>query len=196
MPDGDILIHAGDVTNVGEEHGVRDFVNWFAKQPHKHKIFIAGNHDWWFEESLRSEIAMMIPPEIHYLQDEALELEGLKFWGTPQTPRFMDWAFNRDRGPEIARYYKHIPLDTDILISHGPPFGILDNAAANHHVGCEELLKKVKKMNPKLHVFGHIHEDGGRQEVKGETTFVNASVLNEHYKISFPAQVFTLKGGN
>jgi Icc-related predicted phosphoesterase len=111
---------------------------------------------------------------MYYLLDEELELEGLKFYGSPYQPEFCNWAFNLPRGPQLARKWAKIPDDTDVLITHGPPGGILDRVAGGELVGCNDLRKRVKEINPKLHVFGHIHEAYG-WHWEDKTIFVNAA---------------------
>ncbi len=182
LPEGDILFHMGDVSNVGTESGIIDFLNWFEKLDVQYKIFIAGNHDFFFEKESESIIKELIPPSIIYLNDSGIEINGKYIWGSPIQPWFFDWAFNRKRGEEILEHWKLIPKNTDILLTHGPPFGILDQTLSGKSVGCEELMKEVDKIKPKIHAFGHIHEAYGIQE-KEECTFVNASVLNFNYKL-------------
>lgn len=182
VPDGDILIHCGDVTRGGTKEQVLDFLEWFAEQKHAHKIFVAGNHDFFFEETDLKKIRRIIRKEIIYLNDSSIEIKGVKFWGSPITPCFNNWAFNRNRGAEIKKHWDLIPNDTDVLITHGPPFGILDETVYGKRTGCEELLLRVYHVKPKFHIFGHIHEDYG-SFTKGETTFVNASVLDDWYEM-------------
>lgn len=177
---GDLLIHAGDVSARGTESEVLDFLNWFKKQPYRYKIFIAGNHDWFFEMESLELIRSVIPNDVIYLNDSGVCIEGFTIWGSPIQPTFFDWAFNRERGDEIDRHWQLIPKNVDILITHGPPFGILDKTIRGQAVGCEMLLKKINEIKPKLHVFGHIHEGYGLLD-KENTTFVNASVLNLRY---------------
>ena len=106
----------------------------------------------------------------------------MKIWGSPVTPTFFNWAFNVDRGKAIEKYWNMIPIDTDILLTHGPVKGILDRTISDINAGCEDLLNTVKKVKPKFHLFGHIHEAYGKEKVK-ETTFVNGSLLNEKYEL-------------
>lgn len=156
IPDGDVLIHAGDLTPRGHEKDIKDVNEWLGTLPHKHKIMIAGNHDFQFEinpVNARSWIT-----NAHYLCDESLTLDGVKFYGSPWQPRFFDWAFNKDRGAPLKAIWDKIPLDTDVLITHGPPHGILDLTFDKIKAGCEELLLAVQRIKPKVHVFGHIHE--------------------------------------
>ncbi|WP_445711663.1 metallophosphatase domain-containing protein [Flavobacterium sp.] len=177
---GDILIHAGDVSVRGTESEVLDFLNWFKKQPYTYKIFIAGNHDWFFEKESQEYIKSIIPKDVIYLNDSGVCIEGVNIWGSPIQPTFFNWAFNRARGKEIDAHWQLIPNNTDILITHGPPFGVLDKIIKGQTVGCEMLLDKVREIKPKLHVFGHIHEAYGLHKHE-EVTYSNASVLNVKY---------------
>ena len=182
IPDGDILIHAGDVSKSGRPEQIQDFLDWFTNQKFRYKIFVAGNHDFFFDNAHVDVIGKMIPKEVIYLNDSGVEIEGFKIWGSPITPWFNDWAFNRERGEEIKKHWDLIPDDTDILITHGPAFGILDETVYGKRTGCEELLLRVYQVKPKYHIFGHIHEDYG-SFTKGETTFINASVLDDWYEM-------------
>jgi Icc-related predicted phosphoesterase len=187
VPDGDILIHAGDATTVGNFEQIAAFSRWFANLPHKHKVFIAGNHDWLFETD-NNFARSLLDKSIIYLQDSFIEIEGLKIYGSPWQPRFYDWAFNLNRGAELAEKWKLIPKDTDILITHGPPFGILDEVPRKFFVentGCEELRKVVEIIKPKLHIFGHIHCGYGQTEQFG-VKFINASNCDEEYNPTQP----------
>ena len=190
VPDGDLLIHAGDATIRGTQTEVEEFLEWFSSLPHKHKVFVAGNHDWLFETNNRFGRHLVANTKIIYLQDSFTQIEGLKFYGSPFQPRFFDWAFNLNRGAELAEKWKLIPADIDILITHGPPNGILDEVPRKYWVentGCEELLKRVEEISVlgklKLHVFGHIHCGYGQTEKFG-VKFVNASNCDENYEPS------------
>lgn len=179
VPEGDILLHAGGLTGHGSLSDVRRVNRWLEGLPHRHKVVIAGNHDFCFErepEAARAEITAA-----HYLQDEALELEGIKIYGSPWQPRFCDWAFNLDRGPALARVWARIPEDTDVLITHGPPAGQGDRTFDGRGVGCADLAERLSIVRPRLHLFGHIHEAFGvtRDE---HTTYVNASICDLHYQ--------------
>jgi len=181
VPDGDVLIHAGDATISGDYFEVATFAEWFQSQPHRHKIFVAGNHDWLFDFSRSPELAEPLITDFgHYLKDSMVEIEGVKFYGSPWQPRFCDWAFNMDRGAAIRRYWDRIP-PCDVLITHGPPWGILDYVKLGEpHLGCEELLKAVGRTKPRFHVFGHIHGGYGEWQLNG-TRFINASICDESY---------------
>ena len=180
VPDGDILIHAGDATLNGTEIETENFLAWFSALPHKYKIFVAGNHDWLYEKKNRRARLLTAAYKIEYLQDSAIEIDGLKIYGSPWQPRFYDWAFNLNRGAEIGEKWKLIPPNTDVLITHGPPHGILDETPRGDLAGCEELIKRVAEIRPRLHVFGHIHQGYGSLEKFG-VRFVNASVCDESY---------------
>lgn len=193
VPAGDILIHSGDATVRGTVDEIIWFNEWFSKLPHRHKVFVAGNHDWLFESNNRLA-RTLLDSSIHYLEDSSVEIENLKIYGSPWQPRFFDWAFNLTRGAELAEKWKLISADTDILITHGPPHGILDEVLTQYGVenaGCEELRKRVEQIRPRLHVFGHIHCGYGRTEKFG-VNFINASTCNESYEPTNPAVVIDL----
>ncbi|HEY1024467.1 MAG TPA: metallophosphatase domain-containing protein [Sphingobacteriaceae bacterium] len=192
LPPADMIIHAGDISKDGSERSTADFLNWFSALDYRHKIFIAGNHDFFFEEETDNYIKKVVPDNIIYLNDSGVTIDGINIWGSPVTPRFFDWAFNRDRGKEIDRHWNLIPESTDILITHGPPNGILDYIQPGYHVGCEDLQKRVKKTKPLLHVFGHIHGAYG-QYSNGKTTFINASIVDEQYEIKNPPILFDVR---
>ena len=180
---GDVLVHCGDFTRHGEIEDVEDFAQFIAAQHFKYKIVIAGNHDWCFEDERKAEaVACLDYYGIYYLNDSGIELEGIKFWGSPIQPAFSNWAFNRKRGEEIRRHWNLIHKDTDILITHGPAFGILDECYDGVKVGCEALLEVIENIKPKIHAFGHIHEEYGVHEYNG-TIFVNACSLDEYYQV-------------
>jgi Icc-related predicted phosphoesterase len=190
VPDGDILIHAGDATIRGTIDEIVFFSDWFARLPHRHKIFVAGNHDWLFQ--INNRLARtLLDDEIIYLQDSMVEIEGLKIYGSPWQPWFFDWAFNLPRGAPLAEKWKLIPGDTEVLITHGPPFGILDFPPGETSVGCEMLRLRVEEIRPKLHVFGHIHHSYGTKEKFG-VKFVNASICDEAYEPTNAPPVFDL----
>lgn len=182
LPKADILIHAGDVSRTGTEYEIKDFLNWFSSQDYKYKVFIAGNHDFYFDSKTIEEINSMLKNNEYYLCNSGITIEGINIWGSPITPIFFDWAFNKDRGEEISKYWGMIPNNTDVLVTHGPPLGMLDCTYDNLNVGCEDLRNRVKAIKPKYHLFGHIHEGYGMY-FDGTTTYVNGSILNERYCI-------------
>jgi Icc-related predicted phosphoesterase len=172
VPDGDVLVHAGDITRKGELDTVEDFDRWLGTLPHRHKVVVCGNHDFCFQEqphAARSRITNAV-----YLEDESVTIAGLNVYGSPWQPWFGGWAFNLARGPEIAAVWAKIPAGTDVLVTHGPPAGVLDRTVRGEAAGCADLLARVWEVRPFLHVFGHIHEAAGRADIDG-VTFVNAS---------------------
>ena len=189
LPEGDMLLHCGDFSTRGSLNEFISFFGWFKNQPFKHKVFIAGNHDGSLELDRNFALSLIKDTHVVYLENSLVELEGLKIYGSPVTPLYGNWAFMKNRGKDIRRYWQFIPQDLDILITHGPPYGILDFTARGVHAGCEDLEDIVGRVKPKLHLFGHIHEQAG-QEVKGETTFINASVLDHRYQLNGLIQTF------
>jgi Icc-related predicted phosphoesterase len=189
LPGGDLLIHAGDISSMGYKHEIQQFCKWFnGLDNYTNKIFIAGNHDWGFQDhpSQTKEIIDFYK-NITYLQDQ-IDMIGentedmIKVWGSPWQPEFYNWAFNLPRnGTELEGKWGLIPNDTDILITHGPAWGYVDKIFGNQTpLGCELLTSKIKEIKPKIHVCGHIHSAYG-YVFDGDTHFINASVLGEGY---------------
>jgi len=179
-----IIVHSGDISYRGRKWEVEEFIEWYSGLPFKNKIMIAGNHDFLFENSpeVAKDILDRIGPGIIYLNDSGVELEGLKFWGSPVTPWFHNWAFNRV-GEKINEHWDLIPTDVNILITHGPPYLTLDATKSGLRVGCPELANKIKDLSDlKVHVFGHIHEAEGIVEKNG-VIYVNATILDLYYEV-------------
>lgn len=192
LPGGDLLIHAGDFMNSGwNEMEAMMFFKWFDEiDSYDTKVLIAGNHDRWMQnESEEAKGILTGYKTIDYLQDDWLELwlneddSQIKIYGSPWQPEFFNWAFNLPRnGEEMKARWDAIPHDTDILVTHGPPFGHLDIPGGQSiRVGCEMLRHRVDEIHPKIHVFGHIHGGWGHY-FNGHTHFFNASVLDESYR--------------
>lgn len=180
LGEGDILVHCGDVSNMGRTHEIKEFLDWFSNTPFTHKVFIAGNHDFGFE------MATTIAPEyvekgVHYLFDSSVEIDGIKFYGSPWQPEFYNWAFNLKRGKELADKWALIPTDVDILITHGPAYRMLDHTISGGMVGDEDLFNRIIEVKPKIHACGHIHWAFG-QKTFNDVDFINAAVLNERYE--------------
>lgn len=189
---GDLLIVAGDLTGRDTLYEYSKFFEWLANQQYRKKILIAGNHDGMLEKRSAKEVAHelcgMGADNFEYLCDSGCEFEGYKIWGSPWTPTFLDWHFMKERGAPIREKWDLIPEDTDILITHGPPFGILDQVVISSRgrgkekfAGCEELREAMFRIKPKLHVFGHIHSQGGKQVDLVTTICVNAAIMDEDY---------------
>jgi len=194
LEDADIIIHAGDISNMGRDTEIYDFCDWFSSlRQYKHKIFIAGNHDWGFElEPIDSTRIVRAFPNITYLQDSSVTVEGLKIYGSPWQPEFCRWAFNLPRnGEQIEEKWNAIPNDTDILITHGPAWGMLDIAPGNLRVGCEILTEKIKNSKVRTHICGHIHCSYG-EAMRDWTHYINAATLNERYEVQNPPIIFEI----
>ncbi len=171
VPDGDILVHTGDLTLHGSLEDVEEFNRWLGTLPHAHKLVIAGNHDFCFQQQPAEARARLTSAT--YLEDSGCEIASLRFYGSPWTLTFFDWAFMLPEDELLAKW-EQIPAPLDVLMTHGPPHGILDRTNRNEHAGSVTLLQRVQEVKPRLHVFGHIHEAAGRMESEG-ITFINAS---------------------
>ena len=191
LPGGDVLIHSGDFMHTGyyKQEAV-EFFEWFENiKGYTHKILIAGNHDRLMEDEPDYMRGLLTGyKDITYIEDEWVELHGyvekpVKIWGSPWQPEFYNWAFNLPRnGIEIAEKWSLIPDDVDILVTHGPAFGVLDTVTSTSmNLGCEKLTERLSVVKPKLHSFGHIHGGSGYR-FNGDTHSFNASSLNERYK--------------
>jgi Icc-related predicted phosphoesterase len=174
----------------GELSTIEDFSDWLSGLPHKNKLIISGNHDWCFERvHQKKQARALIEKSATYLENNDIVINGIKFWGSPITPFFHAWSFNVHRGEAIAKVWSQIPDDTNVLITHGPPYGILDEAPRHsfavggyENVGCQDLLERVLELpNLKAHLFGHIHASHNIKIEYG-IQFVNASSCNEQYQ--------------
>jgi Icc-related predicted phosphoesterase len=191
LPGGDLLIHSGDISSLGRKSEVERFVKWFNDiDNYTNKVFIAGNHDMTFdrEQLLRDKLAYFegkteydtecaegkpdwlkellgihLRPNVSYLENSDVTIDGIKIWGSPVTPSFgYGWAFNKDRGYDINEVWNTIPMDTDIVITHGPIYGYCDRTSREGlNVGCADLYHRLNEVKPQLHFSGHIHEAYG-----------------------------------
>lgn len=183
LPEGDVLVHAGDMTGRGEESAVAAFGAWFRRQPHPHKVLVAGNHDFLFERDPARARELVEGDGVHYLEDAGVEILGRRFWGSPWQPWFHDWAFNLERGAPLAERWALIPEGTEVLVTHGPPMGVLDVVArGGRAVGCEALADRMGELDVSLHVFGHIHEATGHVVDPEGRVAVNASTCTLAYR--------------
>ena len=191
IPDGDVFIHAGDFTSCGELTDIARFNAFLGKLPHKHKIVIAGNHDFAFER--QPTLARSILTNCLYLQDSETIIDGVRIYGSPWQPWFNDWAFNLQRGPEIKAKWDQIPDDVQILVTHGPALGhgdeVLRPSGGSERVGCEDLLAAIQRIKPAYQVFGHVHEGYGITQ-EGPTTCINACMCDDMYNPVNPPIVF------
>lgn len=191
VPPCDVLLHAGDFSGMGQIHEIKAFLEWFNKQPAKHKIFISGNHDF-LDESMPAMFKSIVEeyPGVTYLRDEMVEIEGIKIYGRPWVPRYYDWAFMCDKGsPKMLSTLSIVPK-CDILLTHGPAYGINDEVNGEH-VGCEDLLNELERIQPQVLVAGHLHSAHGDKIVNG-IRHINAAVLNDRYKLTFTPVQFSL----
>lgn len=163
VPDGDVFVHAGDLCRRGDLDELAQAARWLAALPHRHKVVVAGNHDWAFARPDHAAQARRLLGDAAYLEDSGVELEGVRFWGSPWQPAFNDWAFNLPRGAALRAVWARIPAGLDVLVTHSPPAGIGDRSGweDGERDGCEELRARLAVVAPRLHLFGHIHQDGG-----------------------------------
>lgn len=187
LPDADVICHTGDYSAQGSSEDLKQFMKWFSGlEQYSARIFISGNHDIFAEES-PDVMESMIPKNVIYLRDSFTIIDGYKFYGTPYQPIFLNWAFNLPE-EELVKKWEMIPDDTDILLTHCPPYGVLDFAEASkfkeaEHCGSRSLLDRVLHIDPLAHAFGHIHEAYGEISLYNNTSFVNGSLLNRRYQL-------------
>jgi len=176
IPKCDILIFCGDA-GITSYDKLEDFDSWLYELPAKHIIFVAGNHDTFLEQIGRDDCKLFFTNAI-YLENESVQIEGIKFWGSPYSKIFNNWSFMAS-DDYLAHIWEYIPENTDILISHGPAFGILDQVGWKNE-GSHSLRDRVDEIKPKIHICGHIHECYGffKREF---TEHINASILDGAY---------------
>jgi Icc-related predicted phosphoesterase len=172
VPDGDVLLYGGDFGHLHSLDGVRRLNDWLNGLAHPHKFVVAGNCDAIWES--RREEAEEVLSAAEYLQDTLVVVDGVRIWGSPWQPVFLDMAFNVERGEPLARKWEAMPDDIDVLVTHGPPRGILDRTSRGQTVGDRALMERVEQVRPQLHVFGHVHESSGVLSRNG-TTFANVA---------------------
>lgn len=204
IPQCDVLVHSGDYSYTGDFQSLWEINQWFGKLKKdgicSEVVTVCGNHDFLYEKN--PTLARSIMTNCIYLQDEPLDFMGYKWYGSPRTPFFCNWAFNEQRGEQIKKWWDRIPDDTQVLITHGPPFGILDqvwchpynSVTGPENLGCEELRKRVDQLQHlKLHVFGHIHDSNGKyiDQTTGKL-FVNAAICTEEYNPTQKPHIITL----
>jgi Icc-related predicted phosphoesterase len=170
IPDGDVFIHAGDLCRGGDLDELRVAADWITSLPHRHKVVVAGNHDWAFDRDRAAARALFAT----YLEDSEVTLEGVRFYGSPWQPAFNEWAFNLPRGAALAAKWSLIPTGIDVLVTHSPPGGLGDRPPVGSRAGCADLRARVAEVAPRLHLFGHIHQDGGAWR-EGATVFANVT---------------------
>lgn len=209
LPDGDIIIHSGDISSLGRKSECQRFVKWFGNLPYTYKIFIAGNHDLSFQSEVLYrakanhfdgtaawdlpvvdgkpqwviDLLGDLPDGVIYLENKSIEFDGVKIWGSPYSATFgYGWAFNVDRGSDSKEMWETIPTDTNIVVTHGPLFGVVDRTQyGGMNVGCEDLRQRIDSLQPDFHLSGHIHESYGYTQF-GKTHCINGSNLSLAYE--------------
>lgn len=215
IPECDFLIHSGDWSGRGELWEIEEFAKWLNSQTQaRHIVLIPGNHEKVFEQFMPDSLKWFTDHcgRAHLLIDQAVTIEGIKFYGSPVQPFFFNWAWNRARGDfaklensghgrlklaqPIVPHWKAIPDDVNVLITHGPPYGILDQTTymdgtvRPDHLGCADLMTRILDLKElDLHIFGHIHAPGGTQHHQDGVSFFNASICNEQYNPINPITV-------
>lgn len=192
IPKCDLLIDCGDYSFRGTDKEIRDFYTWFDEQPAEHLVSVQGNHERGFEKnpSNAKKIINEVCPAVHLLHDSFVVLEDIKIYGSPFQPDFYNWAFQLPRGLPLKEKWDLILEDTDILVTHGAPYQILDTVVDKYfgdktQVGDMDLRARVDKLpNLKYHFFGHLHFNGGQTMKVGNTIFGNAAVNNDNYDIA------------
>ena len=163
LPNADVIVHTGDITEDGTEEEVKDFIEWFSGLSYAHKIFIAGNHD----NCLYGANIEGLPDNVHYLCNDSITIDGIKFYGVPM-------FLQDDLDGNFLELFGRIPADTDVLLTHQPPLGILDEQDGINY-GDYTLYKRVMDVRPKYHLFGHLHHTEKTQEVFRRVRFSNAA---------------------
>lgn len=185
LPDGDVLVHAGDLTYRGTLPEVSRELSILGSltKKYKHILMVAGNHDFLFEKHPQVARSICMENGILYMQDSSFMIDGINFWGSPYQPWFYDWAFNKRRGLDLERVWAQIPDNTNVLITHGPPRFHLETCPDGSEVGCLDLHNRIQYLPVlRLHVFGHIHLSYGMEESISGIKYVNASICTEEYK--------------
>lgn len=189
LPEGDVLIHAGDLTALGRLTETTKMLTWLGKQKdkYKHVLFVAGNHDFLFETNNSLARQMCEDFGITYLQDQTVEIEGKVFLGSPWTPPFFDWAFMLPEDQLLEKYNQY--PEADVLITHGPAYGVLDDADGRC-CGSRSLEKALRWIRPRYHVFGHIHrprEECTALEVRNGMTYtaINAAQVDDSNNLRY-----------
>ena len=190
LPAGDLLIHCGDMFELFGETTpqLASIDKWFGRQKFKRILYTGGNHD----RELEVELARRPQPlkNAYFLQDEAVEFQGLTIYGAPWIPNLPRHAFAKKR-PGLIEAWAKIPPNVDILVTHTPPFGILDASSRGQSLGCTALSDELPRISPRIHCFGHVHAAAGQTTI-GETAFINASSIESGTARLRPPISFTL----
>lgn len=196
LESGNVLVHSGDALNYGSFEDLIKFREQLkaVKDNYKIIIYVAGNHDWEFEKRPYQSKQFLLEeiPNLVYLHHEAYEFEGVKFFGSPLQPAFCNWAFNVKDNLELYEKYLEIPEDTEVLITHCPPEGTLDQLYTGGRVGSRALKLALPRLTKlKAHLFGHIHAARGI-EYTNDIWYSNAAICDENYKPTNKANIIEL----
>jgi len=179
LPAGDVLVHAGDATGRGTRSEMIAFLNWFgSRKGYQARIYVPGNHDFFAEEDYATTEILWVERGIKLLVDKRIAIDDVKFYGSPWVPNLTGWAYYGDHITLISRFAR-IPNDTDVLITHTPPFGTLADVGS-YHIGCTELRDRIAELHLKVHIFGHIHDSYG--QLSNGHISVNAAICDEQYR--------------
>ena len=188
VPPCDLLISTGDYSFRGDISETRNFHKWLDEQPATYIISVMGNHELGVEKNfeLHKVLALEQCPRVHFIEEGLIQIEDLKIWCSSYTPAFCDWAYNVYTDEDLKKHWDMIPEGIDILATHGPPYGMLDEVfcppSYAEHKGCRKLWDAVLRVKPKAHIFGHLHYHYGQKEFNG-IKFYNIANCNDSYKI-------------
>lgn len=186
----DLLVIAGDYSQRNREQDFQDFADWLRQQPARHKILVNGNHDKYYYRH-PERFRFLLPVGVVFLENESVEIEGLRFWGSPVImPVIRGIETVTERSAQRRQLiWQSIPLNTDVVVTHSPPYGILDQVEAGKHYGCPYLLEAINRIKPRYHLFGHIHQDRGEISQDG-IRFKNAAMVDDSEQIIHQPIVF------
>ncbi|MDF1696260.1 MAG: metallophosphatase domain-containing protein [Saprospiraceae bacterium] len=176
LPEGDVIVHSGDFCHYGSQDNMYDFLEWYDQLNYTSKILIGGNHDFFAYEH-PEKFKEYLPQSITYLCDSGTTINSIKIWGSPYLPDLVRWAFGHNRGIDMKKHWDLIPSDVQLLITHTPPYGYLDQTRSGKSIGCEELTKRMEALHVDVHVFGHVHASYGQVTNNG-TRYINASNMS------------------
>lgn len=197
IPQGDLLIFGGDMSVNGSNDEIMAFLDWFQALPHYYKILIAGNHDISLDYDMIGTRSTRLLKRLSrccdnvvsfYLENSSCEIEGIKIWGSPITPEYSSkWGFKKKRGSQLREHWSKIPDDTNILLTHGPAFGKND-VWMGENIGDDALTHHIKRVKPKFHLCGHVHEGRGIS-VDNDTIYLNGAVVDNNDNLQNPAWI-------
>lgn len=179
LPDADMIIHSGDFTFAGTDNEAIDFMDWYCDLPYMYKIFIAGNHDVCMQDATIEGL----PQNVYFLNNTGITVDGIKIYGVPM-------AVEYEISGENIEHINNIPIDSNIVITHQPPYDILD-FSDNIKYGSKTLKDKILSIKPMYHLFGHIHNSYGISNING-INFSNAATVDEAYNITNSPRLITI----